>query len=289
MRNRVALIIAGLVVTIGVAVLLAVFVFGLGPKRDPESPLVRDTASRQEGAPDTGRLEALERTVRSEQAARRALGAEVATLRERLAALDIDPASGVSRAQLGRLMKEQVEAIAEGRGDSDLDGGDTSAESSGDPKVDRLVVGGFSLSEAESIVRLESEFQMEQLRSRYEAAQGGQPLGAEFYRQNRDRLRDELGEEQYERYLEATGRPTSVRVDAILASSPAEALGLQAGDRILEYDDERVFDMADLNRLTFEGEPGTTVPMRVMRDGEEFQIVLPRGPIGVQVSPSARP
>ncbi len=284
MRNNVALIITGLVATITVAALLASFVLGLSPERPAETPLVQDLASRQ-----TGRLEALERTVLSEQAARRALEAEVATLKERLAALDTNRASDPSFAQLGRLMTEPVEAIAESRGASDLNTADTSKKLSGDPSVDRLVAGGFSVSEAESIVRRESEFQMEQLQIRYETAQAGQPLGAEFYSQNGDRLRDELGEEQYERYLEATGRPTSVRVDAILASSPAEALGLQPGDRITEYDDQRVFDIADLNRLTFEGEPGTTVQMRLVRGGEEIQIVLPRGPIGVQVSPFTSP
>lgn len=281
--------ITGLVATIAIAAMLASFVFGLGPERHAEPPLVQDLASRQGGAPQAGRLQALERTVLSEQAARRALGAEVATLKARLATLDTDLASDPSLAQLGRLMKEQVEAVAESQADSDKNTADSSTELSGDPNVDRLVAGGFSLSEAESIVRRESEFQMEQLRLRYEAAQGGQPLGADFYSQNGGRLRDELGEEQYERYLEATGRPTSVQVDAILASSPAEALGLQPGDRIVEYDDERVFDMADLNRLTFEGEPGTTVQMRIVRGGEEFQIVLPRGPIGVQVRPFTSP
>jgi len=42
-----------------------------------------------------------------------------------------------------------------------------------------------------------------------------------------------------------------------------------------------VFTPRDLDRLTFEGTPGEPVLVDVQRDGQTFQVVIPRGPLGV--------
>jgi hypothetical protein len=50
-----------------------------------------------------------------------------------------------------------------------------------------------------------------------------------------------------------------------------------------------VFDLRDLNRLTFEGEPAQPVIVEVLRDGQRIQLVLPRGPIGITAGRFGRP
>ena len=68
---------------------------------------------------------------------------------------------------------------------------------------------------------------------------------------------------------------------AILSSSPAENSGLKAGDRIIGYAGERVFNVRDLNKLTVQGEAGESVLLEIERDGEPIQLTIPRGPIGI--------
>jgi len=67
----------------------------------------------------------------------------------------------------------------------------------------------------------------------------------------------------------------------VLASSPAERSGLKPGDEIVAYAGKRVFDLRELNNLTFQGTPGESVVVEVRRDGQSVQLVLPRGPLGI--------
>jgi S1-C subfamily serine protease len=47
------------------------------------------------------------------------------------------------------------------------------------------------------------------------------------------------------------------------------------------YDGQRVFDMTELNELTYAGSRGETVAIDVVRDGQPIQLYVERGPIGV--------
>jgi S1-C subfamily serine protease len=96
-----------------------------------------------------------------------------------------------------------------------------------------------------------------------------------------DALRNELGDADYERYLDASSRPTSVAVSGVLDSSPAQRAGLQPGDQIVRYDGKRIFSMSDLTRRTLEGQPGEQVVVDILRDGVSMQVAVPRGPIGI--------
>ena len=118
---------------------------------------------------------------------------------------------------------------------------------------------------------------MQAMQAQYDAQRGGRPVAAPAGQQT---LRAELGDADYERYLQADGRPTTIPVRDVLASSPAERAGLQPGDEIVAYGGKRVFDMGELNELTLEGTPGESVVVEVRRDGQSVQLVMPRGPIG---------
>jgi hypothetical protein len=151
-----------------------------------------------------------------------------------------------------------------------------------DARAARLVEAGFAPGQAEWILQRESQLQMEALQARYEAERTGDAMNF-FQSRNAasDAMRNELGDAEYERYLAATGRPTSIAVSAVLDSSPAQRAGLRPGDEITSYDGKRIFSMSDLTRQTMEGQPGEQVVVDILRDGVSMQMVVPRGPIGV--------
>jgi len=121
------------------------------------------------------------------------------------------------------------------------------------------------------------------MQARFEAQRAGDAQAMmDANRIAEGRLRGYFDESEYGQYLEAYGRPTTVSVGAVIQSSPGQLAGLQAGDEIVRYDGERVFSYSDVNRAQLQGEPGESVVMDIVRDGTPMQIVLPRGPIGIQ-------
>ena len=149
-------------------------------------------------------------------------------------------------------------------------------------RVERFLAAGFTAAEADWIMRREAELQMEALQERYDARRSGEPVGFFSSRGSaRTALRDELGDADYERYLTANGRPTSIAVSSVLDGSPALAAGLRPGDQIVSYDGRRVFNMSEDNALTMQGEAGENVVVDITRDGIPMQVALPRGPLGI--------
>ena len=137
-------------------------------------------------------------------------------------------------------------------------------------------------SQASRIVRREAELQMDALQVRYDAERSGEP--ADYFRSRNsanDALREELGDADYERYLKANNRSTSISISSVIDSSPAQAAGLQPGDEIVRYDGERVFSMSDLSQQAIDGVPGQNVAVDIVRNGVAMQVVMPRGPVGI--------
>lgn len=153
------------------------------------------------------------------------------------------------------------------------------AEARRKQEVDRLVNAGFTQERAEWILRRQQELEVQAQQAQYDAQRNGQP----FTRVDTDvALRKEMGDAEYEKYLTGTGRPTTVQVMDVLASSAAERSGLKPGDQILSYAGQRVFDSGELNSLTRQGTPGETVTVEIKRDGQIVQLSVPRGVLGVQ-------
>lgn len=232
-----------------------------GPAFDPAAPVAE-------------RLAALEQAVAIEREARQLLEEEIVFLTgevERLRggppgaapALAPTDAAATAAVETRRLRSRRIE--------------DTEAW-----RRDRLVDAGFSPDEAARILKRESELQMDALHARYAAELAGEELGFFESRNATGRaLREELGDQAYERYLEANGRSTRVAIASVLESSPAQAAGLRAGDEIVSYDGQRVFGMFDLTEATKQGEPGENVVVDIVRDGMPMQVVMPRGPLGI--------
>jgi|GEM_PF-598067 hypothetical protein len=155
-------------------------------------------------------------------------------------------------------------------------------ESAEERVLSNLVEAGFDEFQAEQIVRATEEVQMDLLNARYEAQQNGEEFNAfEMQAAATAQLRANLGEVDYERYLEATNQPTSVGVSNVLASSPAEIAGMQSGDEIIGYNGERVYNVNELNRLISSAEASGNVIVEVLRDGESVSLSVPAGPIGI--------
>ena len=277
MVKTLLLVLAGLVAGLAIA-----FFLQPGPQPvDAEAPLAGahpfEIPSVTADARAGERLAALEDALDAEILQRAALEDRVAELAAQLEALgerprfarDSDAAAGGPSADGAdvREMRARTEAVRL-----------AVARERNRSMVERLTAAGFAPDRAEWIERRQEELRMQALQEQYDARREGRAPAAVS---DEASLRTELGDADYERYLAALGRPTSVGVGDVLASSPAERAGLKPGDEIVAYNGTRVFDSSDLNALTLEGTPGETVVVDVRRDGQNLQLVMPRGPIGI--------
>jgi len=234
------------------------------------------------GAGDTSasdaRLKELEAALNAEVEQRAALEARVTDLSDELAALRARPAAANAGAPAER--NGNPPPGADGGAQPFVRGGPFRRDAQGS-QVDALVAAGFAPDRAAWIDHRTSELRMQALQAQYDAQRQGKPFDPGQGFNGDGTLRSELGDNDYERYLKAMGRPTSVGIQGVLASSPGERAGLKPGDEVVAYDGKRVFDLRDLNALTFEGTAGESVTVSVRREGQTVHLTMPRGPLGV--------
>ena len=156
---------------------------------------------------------------------------------------------------------------------------------------ERLAASGFTPQQFEDLRRREEGAQMQQIELNDRAIREGWVNSPRYFEElNRltsgtDSIRRELGDDAYDRYLYASGRPNRIAVGSVIATSPAEQAGFKTGDVIRSYGGERVFSSAQLVNLRSAGKIGTSVVVEIVRDGELMQITMLRGPMGVQTRP----
>ena len=155
-------------------------------------------------------------------------------------------------------------------------------ENTFEERSDALVDEGLSAERAAYIVQRESELRFAQMQAYYEARNAENPEERLAELTNPDEeLRAEIGETEYEKYLRANNRSTSVTVEGVMSSSPAADAGLQPGDQIVRYGGERVFNSRDLIERSMEG--NGMVVVELVRDGISMEVVIPRGPLGIEI------
>jgi membrane-associated protease RseP (regulator of RpoE activity) len=155
--------------------------------------------------------------------------------------------------------------------------------------TENLVKAGLDEELAADIIRRRNEMDMKILELRDRASRDGY-LDTERYagelNELRERdipLRDEIGDEYYDRYLYASRQSNRVRVASVMMGSPAEMSGMKDGDLILNYDDRRIFNWSELQEATSRGERGEYVNVTVLRNGQLLNLWVPRGPLGVRL------
>ena len=246
----------------------------LGISPDTESTPAVTTAVRFDAnASVEERLLALEAAVDAERQARQLLEDELFILYEELDAMvrrDTDPQQATDAIAVGSLPPDARSQFRR-RNDGNVDG-----------RLQSLTSAGFTPGRAEWIIQRESALQMQVMQDRYEAMRSGAAPGELRQMAGADQLlRAEIGDGEYERYLEANGRPTAVDVSRVMEASPALTAGLQSGDQITHYGGTRVFNTRELIQQTMQGNPGETVIVNIVRDGAPMQLVMPRGPLGI--------
>jgi len=152
-----------------------------------------------------------------------------------------------------------------------------------------LVGAGFEPAAVEQIKSIRNDLQLQRLELRDRATREGW-VGTDRYREERRelrggaKLRETLGDDEYDKLLLAEGRNNRVRVDSIIENSAADLAGLETGDIVIRYADKRVFSFRGLQRSTTEGDRDQPVAIQVQRNGELIDFVIPRGPMGVTLS-----
>jgi hypothetical protein len=231
------------------------------------APYFDDSAATEE------RIRALESAVSEEREARQLLEDELLVLFGEIERLEESRAErDQDREARGRNESEPVARVQRFYGES--------------VSVDRreaMIESGLSPDRADWILQRESELRFESIQARFDARNSDEPQNPFDPSFNPEAmLRAELGDREYEMYLEASGRPTSVGISNIMESSPGQRAGLQSGDEIVGYDGQRIFSTSELMQQTMVGGEGNVV-VDLIRDGAPMQIVLPRGPIGVEI------
>ncbi|MFK8016027.1 MAG: PDZ domain-containing protein [Gammaproteobacteria bacterium] len=156
--------------------------------------------------------------------------------------------------------------------------------------VEKLTSAGLDERTARTMKSKVDDLAMQRLYLRDQAMREGW-LGDARYREESQRLftaqnglRDEFGDDAYEGYLYASGRPNRVQVQNVLDNSPAFEAGLRSGDQILSYAGERTFASNELRSATQQGTAGEMIPVQIVRDGQTLDLYVPRGPLGIQMT-----
>ena len=271
--DRTTLIIALSIVAMGCAAAVVWNTVTSGPTE----PFAQASNDFDNNAATEQRIQALELAVSEERRARQLLEDELLAIYADLEMLQAGLANAPSGAGADPIMDGPVDVETAAAGQRQA------RESRDLARRDAMIEAGLTPARADYILRRESEMRYEAMQAVFEARNAGETIDRFSPDMNPEALlRQEIGDDDYERYLEANNRPTSVGVSSVMAASPAERAGLQPGDQIVGYDGERVFSSFELMQRTMEGGDGNVV-VDLVRDGSPMQIVVPRGPIGVEI------
>jgi C-terminal processing protease CtpA/Prc len=156
--------------------------------------------------------------------------------------------------------------------------------------VQALIDAGISADQAAWIQERLDDIELQQLYLRDRASREGWLKEPRYHKERRElqnavaELRDEVGDDAYDRMLYTLGRDNRVVVRDVIQHSPAAQYGLQGGDQIIEYDGQRIFTSQELSSLVAQGSPGVMTLVRVRRENDIHDVYLPRGPLGIRMT-----
>ena len=207
---------------------------------------------------------------------------------QRLDALESERDALASRVDT---LSEQLAAlpVASPAPDSLDDTRTQNTEDEDDGELDDFMNAGFSEDRATYLVEHIAQRAMERLYLRDKALRENW-MGTDRFRDamqaiedGEQALRTELGDEDYDRYLYASGNADRVRIDTIIPGSPAQEAGLRAGDTLRGYDESAIFTIGEVRSSTSSGVAGELVRVSYLRNGVSGYAYIPRGPLGVHL------
>ncbi|WP_428820859.1 PDZ domain-containing protein [Microbulbifer sp. MCCC 1A16149] len=160
-------------------------------------------------------------------------------------------------------------------------------------QIRQLTEEGFSPERAAFIVDKQERIQYEQMQFSYEYHHMKDKRSPEAkalqekmqtYSNPRRVFEDELTDAEFEQYLQAFGGRTEMEIGDLLDGTPAYEAGLRPGDKIIRYNNERIYHMGDLRTQVYQAKPGTSVEVEIQRKGSSAPetIYLPAGPLGIR-------
>jgi S1-C subfamily serine protease len=208
-------------------------------------------------------------------------GVTTATQTSKMRAAGVSPASRGGAAEASREAAARVQAVLAESNRPDEPAGSVApgAEPERD-RVMRLISAGFTHDRALEIVQKESQLRRAAIDREYAATGTIRPLNFSSTSAVEQQLRSEMGDSEYEKYLEATGQTTRIRVGDIDTGSAAANAGVLPGDEIVEYAGRRVFNLRELNALMLQTPEGETVAATIVRDGQAMKLYVTGGALG---------
>ena len=164
---------------------------------------------------------------------------------------------------------------------------------SGQERVESLIAAGVDEQTAANIQARRDQQQLARLELIDQAAREGwsdsDQLQQRLSELNAERvdLRDELGDDAYDRYLYESGDANRVSIASIINGSAADTAGLEVDDSIISYDNQRIFRVRELQEATRSGTKGEYVQVFFDRNGQYLSTNIPRGPLGVTLDTSS--
>ncbi len=241
-------------------------------------------------------LERLSSRLTAEADERRGLEERIAGLESALSALHNGTAEGEAASSATTDSGAAGQAQVASSGSAPADPGPVGTEDGGaealTPMEHALIAAGVDPETAAGIKKKQDELALSEIYLRDQASREGWSDTPRFSQEmadiesQRTSVRDQIGDDAYDRYLAALDHPNRVTVNDVLLESPAAAAGLQAGDVVLSYGDTRIFSPDELVAATRSGTSGEPVRLQVLRQGQPLEIDVPRGPLGVRIAAS---
>jgi C-terminal processing protease CtpA/Prc len=234
----------------------------------------RNVAKNPDGGQVTLNLNKLNRLLQREIRARQALEQKFDSLSSQMANLDNNNES------FKVIHGEQVES----KDEFEISGADDKWFNE-----QALIDNGMVGSQANELKTYFEQLELERLYLRDRSIREGwddERLGEamQILADKEDDLKNRLSESDYDAYLYASGQTNRVTVTNVLASAEAGTAGIQSGDYIIRYDNQRIYSGFELQLATSSGSIGDTVSLEVDRDGETLQFYVPRGPLGIRMN-----
>lgn len=163
----------------------------------------------------------------------------------------------------------------------------------GQGRVESLIAAGLDEQTALNLQARYDQLQLARLELLDQAAREGWSDSEQLQQrmseleERRVDLRDELGDDGFDRFLYESGDANRVRIESVISESAADIAGLAVGDLIIGYNDQRIFRARELQQATREGSRGEYVQVVFDRGGQLLSTTLPRGPMGVTLGTTA--